>query len=673
MATILRTFLLTEKGNIPNINPKNGQIIAAYDSDEVWYDAPADGTRDGDPVRRKVSGIKVVTTLPEDENPPKTPMEDIVYVYIGDHGTLPDTEQNLYDMRVWVNGEWYVVGTNKDDSCVKSTVVVNDKFYLVGTDQATESIGPLVKNTDIFIQNGVINGKFKGNVDGKAETAGTADKANTDSREQPITNYLYDISTTPATPTSIGSTLTFTVGNGTTKTINVQDTRYEVFTQHTNIPGLVNGTDTTVNSDTTGLLLSGSGWIDMNNIDFPTVDSAEKDASGQVITSTYVKSAHFDNNNRELTLTYGDSTEGIPIPIPDTTYGEVTTSAAGLAPALPTNDATLKYLRGDKQWATLPTFAGSTAGMVPSAVSTDAGKFLKGNGTWGSTFGLGTDGLVPGPATADARYSLKANGTWTADIDTKNTAGATQDTSKLFLVGAKAQSSEPQTYSNSLVFIDGNKLYQSNGATPTPTPVQVVDVSSVQTISNKSFMIDGVAQQLGDASTKTTNVAFDPTDSDYDANKLPTNGAVVDYVDTIASNIQTSIDSKPDSSIIAPAYATTGVSYAVCDLCIYADENGIYLYRCKSNISAPAGDFDATKWDRITLVEAMQGVILTDTLATGNTSLTLSSPYITTGAVIDVHTSIYGLQPSNVVVSAGQVDLTFAAQATDVVVKVKLV
>ena len=41
---------------------------------------------------------------------------------------------------------------------------------------------------------------------------------------------------------------------------------------------------------------------------------------------------------------------------------------------------------------------------------------------------------------------------------TNNTAGATNDTSKLFLVGAKSQAANPQTYSNSNVYMSNGTL-----------------------------------------------------------------------------------------------------------------------------------------------------------------------------------------------------------------------
>ena len=87
------------------------------------------------------------------------------------------------------------------------------------------------------------------------------------------------------------------------------------------------------------------------------------------------------------------------------------------------------------------------------------------------------DGAVTGPAGAttnhiatfngntgkiiqDSGYtiatSVPANAVFT---DTKNTAGSTNTTDKLFLVGAKTQGNNPQTYSNENIYIqDGNKL-----------------------------------------------------------------------------------------------------------------------------------------------------------------------------------------------------------------------
>ena len=75
----------------------------------------------------------------------------------------------------------------------------------------------------------------------------------------------------------------------------------------------------------------------------------------------------------------------------------------------------------------------------------------------GTTYGPGTNGQV-----------LKSNGTsiyWANDnnSDTKNTAGSTNSSSKLFLIGATTQANNPQTYSNQYCYASNGVLY-SGGA-----------------------------------------------------------------------------------------------------------------------------------------------------------------------------------------------------------------
>ena len=60
------------------------------------------------------------------------------------------------------------------------------------------------------------------------------------------------------------------------------------------------------------------------------------------------------------------------------------------------------------------------------------------------------------------------------------------------------------------------------------------------------------------------------------------------------------------------------------------------------------------------------------TLTTGSTTLTLSDASIETTSTIDIYTSVFGIQPTNAVVSSGQIVLTFLAQASDISVKVRV-
>ena len=47
--------------------------------------------------------------------------------------------------------------------------------------------------------------------------------------------------------------------------------------------------------------------------------------------------------------------------------------------------------------------------------------------------------------------------------DTKNTAGSTNNTGKLYLIGASSQAANPVTYSNSGVYTQGSAVYSANG------------------------------------------------------------------------------------------------------------------------------------------------------------------------------------------------------------------
>lgn len=606
MATIPRTYLTTSKSGLSDVPKKNGQVISVWDNDEVWYDAPADGTRDGQPIRRKISGIRVVSELPE------TPMSDIVYVYIGNHGYIPDPPdpehpQLLYDLRVWENDAWLVVGNNLDDTTVR-TDISNGKFYLVGApDIETQIVSALRKNSDVYVENGVIFADLTGTASyatnaGHAVNADLATKATTDNGVDPknLDNYLYNVSSDATV--QLGSTLTFTLGNNQTKQVRVQDTTYAVFSQTT--AGLVAGTNTQVASDNTNLILSGSGWLPIADITMPVATQASQDAMGQVIDDTYIKGASYDTTTDELTLVKGDGTFMSPISIPNTEYGVFGATTAGLVPA-PTASNVGNFLKGDGTWQEViqPTdvYQGATSsadgevGLVPAAQAGEEGYYLKGDGTWGNTFGTDTDGLVPGPTSSDATKYLMGDGTWTVPTDTQNTAGSSNNTTdQLYLVGSTVQSSSSAdgtpTYTNANIYVSNNKLYSNN--------IEVVTTTGSQALSGKTY--EGYT--LGNACEATlagTVVA---------GSNVPTNDAIINYVASAASTeISNALEGAIFSPVIAPTYDNTE-TYAVDDFCLSDYSGSVLLYRCITAV-ATAEDFDPTKWQECTVIEAIQYLI----------------------------------------------------------------
>ena len=62
-----------------------------------------------------------------------------------------------------------------------------------------------------------------------------------------------------------------------------------------------------------------------------------------------------------------------------------------------------------------------------------------------------------GTGSGTTKY-LREDGTWQVPPDTKNTAGSTDTSSKIFLVGATSQAANPQTYSDNEVFVTSGVL-----------------------------------------------------------------------------------------------------------------------------------------------------------------------------------------------------------------------
>lgn len=70
--------------------------------------------------------------------------------------------------------------------------------------------------------------------------------------------------------------------------------------------------------------------------------------------------------------------------------------------------------------------------------------------------------------------------------------------------------------------------------------------------------------------------------------------------------------------------------------------------------------------------EVIPYIEVSGTLTAGSTSITLSNDLITTNSTIEPFTSVYGVNPTDIVIANGNVTLTFEAQSTDMGVKVRI-
>lgn len=186
------------------------------------------------------------------------------------------------------------------------------------------------------------------------------------------------------------------------------------------------------------------------------------DSSSAITTSGTRTLSHA--NSGATAGSYGDSSAQTP------GYGStfkvpyVTVNATGHVTAI--SDHTVKIPASDN---TTYTFANGTNGftVTPSGgtaqtvtVTPSITNNVTGSGTSGYIAKFnGTNTITNGPAFGSTTTTYLNNaGSWATPPDTKNTAGSTDTSSKIFLVGATSQAANPQTYSDNEVFATSGVL-----------------------------------------------------------------------------------------------------------------------------------------------------------------------------------------------------------------------
>ena len=142
----------------------------------------------------------------------------------------------------------------------------------------------------------------------------------------------------------------------------------------------------------------------------------------------------------------------------------------------------------------------SLAKSVPAdAVFTDTtySVFTGANGS-----SAGTTGLVKQPAATDNTKFLKGDCTWATPTDTKNTAGSTDTSSKIFLVGATSQAANPQTYSHDTVFVDTSG--RLNSAAPASSASDTT-VATTAWVAGKGYLTSHQTIKINGITGATSN------------------------------------------------------------------------------------------------------------------------------------------------------------------------
>lgn len=119
-------------------------------------------------------------------------------------------------------------------------------------------------------------------------------------------------------------------------------------------------------------------------------------------------------------------------------------------------DTTYTFANGTNGFTVTP--AGGTAQTV--TVTPSITNNVTGSGTSGYIAKWnGANTITNGPAFGSTTTTYLNNaGSWATPPDTKNTAGSTDTSSKIFLIGATSQAANPQTYSDDQVYVTSGTL-----------------------------------------------------------------------------------------------------------------------------------------------------------------------------------------------------------------------
>lgn len=243
----------------------------------------------------------------------------------------------------------------------------------------------------------------------------------------------------------VGTIGGFTVGKSVPSDAVFTDTKVTSSANHYS-PSTVSGQDKTA---------SASGATAAWSIDVVKGVTLNTDGKGHVtgLSVTSGKIPANPNTNTTYSLTQ-DLTDGHKITL---------TPSSGTAQTvtIPDNNTTYTFANGTNGFTVTP--SGGTAQTV--TVTPSITNNVTGSGTSGYLAKFnGANTITNGPQLGSGTTTyLRNDGSWQTPIDTKNTAGSTDTSSKIFLIGATSQAANPQTYSQDTAYVGTDGCLYSGG------------------------------------------------------------------------------------------------------------------------------------------------------------------------------------------------------------------
>lgn len=365
---------------------------------------------------------------------------------IGTTGVLGSTATNTYLTGIIVDNLGHV------DSVTTATVTITDtkntagstdsseKLFLIGAEsQATSAT--TYSNSKVFIQNNILYSNNKAVLTEHQDipvtsVAGMAGGAVTLKTLNLFGKVDYNGSTNEVVKVSdlgLSKAMTF---------LGITTTQLEEGTTSPNVILTVNNTEVTATEGDV-VIVEGTGdeyvWSQgvWQSLGYATNYALENHIHGNINSSGAVSTTATIADGNHLLITGSDN----KIVASNITFGTATTT----------------YLRNDGTWATLSTYS---AGTGITLTDTTFSHTIPTNATAG-TLGSSTARYYIKTITTDKFGHVTGVTTGNETVtnsDTKNTAGSTNSTSKLYLVGATSQTANAVTYSHSAVYATGGQL-----------------------------------------------------------------------------------------------------------------------------------------------------------------------------------------------------------------------
>ena len=209
----------------------------------------------------------------------------------------------------------------------------------------------------------------------------------------------------------------------------------------TNGPAFGSATNTFLRND--GSWASPATGSDVNVTQTATSTSANYEV---LFSATADNTTRTEGARKNSNLTFNPSTGNLQA----TQLNGVT---IGSSPKFTDNNTTYTFANGTNGFTVTPSGGSAQTVTITPSITNN----VTGSGTSGYlTKFNGTNTITNGPQLGSSTTTYLNNaGSWATPPDTKNTAGSTNTSSKIFLIGATSQAANPQTYSNSGVWAEG--------------------------------------------------------------------------------------------------------------------------------------------------------------------------------------------------------------------------